>query len=140
MKKAEFEQFVGLTLDELWVYGEMYIGWKLPTGIEFEWMKLNSKRIKDRSKVIEEIVSSVYINEEKIYPCVDLSIKEILNESCVLVVGRIASYEPRPFQKGYTNRSGPFIYGVNHTLISPDIDTKSLDFKNLLRAKGLLRC
>jgi hypothetical protein len=51
----------------------------------------------------------VYIDESHIYPCVDIGVGDLLEDGTPLIVASIAGYSPRPFQKNWTGRDGPFV-------------------------------
>ena len=110
----------------------------LPNDFELEWgFSKNENRFVGMDNVVDEITTRVFLEENRIYPCVDLVVKEISKENRILIGGRIASYEPREFGPNWTKRIGPFIYGVRQGLISENVDHKSEEFKNMLRNKGL---
>jgi len=80
-----------------------------------------------------------YLLEDKIYPCVDLIIEKPNSKEAILKIeGRRAGYEPRPFQRGWSNRSGPFIYGVRRGIKSKAVDTTAIEFQSKLRQLGLI--
>lgn len=136
MTKKEFIEFVDITLNEVKLYAEIHSNKSLPNKFKFKWLKDDCETFVGRENVINEIVRLVFIEEDKIYPCVDLNIG--LEEECITITSWIANYEPRPFQKGWSNRPGPFIYCLGPDIISNEIDTKSKEFKNKLIDLGLL--
>lgn len=136
MTKKEFTDFVDKTLDEVKKYAEIHADKSLPLEFKFKWLRDDCETVMGRQNVIDEIIRLVYIQEDKIYPCVDLNIG--LEEGYISLTSWIANYEPRPFQRGWSNRPGPFIYCIDQSLISYKIDTKSKDFKNRLIDLGLL--
>ena len=138
MKKLEFKNFIINTLSELRLYGELHMNRSLPDKFEFQWgFHQSGNSIQGFQNVVEEILTSVYISENQIYPCVDLSINKITPDNRMLISGRIASYEPREFGLNWTGRKGPFIYGINETLIDKSIDIHSKSFHELLVQNNL---
>jgi hypothetical protein len=138
MTKSDFINFVGKTLDELHLLAELYTKRTDLNQMTFQWLKKDSLIVIDRQEIVQEIVSHVFIDMDKIYPCVDLQIREIKDKT-VIIKASIANYEPRPFGKGWSNRPGPFIYLINSLVIHPAIDPKNKEFLHVLKAKGLMR-
>jgi hypothetical protein len=50
------------------------------------------------------------VDEDHIYPCVDIGVGDLLEDGTPLIVANIAGYGPRPFQANWTGRDGPFVY------------------------------
>ncbi|RAJ92702.1 hypothetical protein LX87_05033 [Larkinella arboricola] len=134
MSKTEFSDFVLKTLEELIQYAEVYAGNVLPRKLAFKWMS-EKEYTDDRQEVLNKIVQAVYVSEDLIYPCVDLVVKSV-KKNRLQIEGRIAGYEPRPFQKGWSGRMGPFIYGIGFAV--PTDKTKVEQIKKKLIQKGLL--
>jgi hypothetical protein len=59
--------------------------------------------------VAEQIVKRVVINEEHIYPYVDLGVDDLLEDGSLLIVGNVSGHAPRPFGQNRTGREGPFV-------------------------------
>jgi hypothetical protein len=135
MTKKEFIEFVDETLNEVKLYAEIYADKTLPDNFKFKWLKDDCETVIGRKNVIDEIVKLVFVEENKIYPCVDLNIG--LDDEYISLTSWIANYEPQTFQKGWSNRPGPFIYCVGQEIINNRIDTKSKEFKNKLIDLGL---
>ena len=136
MTREEFKVFVDKTLDDVKTYAEIHAEKTLPDKFKFKWLRDDCLTVIGRQAVIEEIIRLVYIDQDKIYHCVDLNIG--LDEDYISITSWIANYEPKPFQKGWSNRPGPFIYCVDQDIISNKVDTQSKDFKNKLINLGLL--
>jgi len=49
------------------------------------------------------------MNEEHIYPCVDIGVGDVREDGTLLIVGNVAGYAPRRFGKNWTGRDGPFV-------------------------------
>lgn len=136
MKREEFREFVDKTLDEVKLYAELHANKSLPTEFKFKWLRDDCEPVYGRENVVNEIVRLVFVDEDKIYPCVDLNIG--LEDDLISITSWIANYDPRPFQSGWSKRPGPFIYCVGQGVISKKVDTNSKEFKNMLIDKGLL--
>lgn len=135
MNRKNFKLFVRKSLTELKLMAEQYAYKELPEIHSFQWMGDDQEVHKGIENIIEAITEVVYMDGENIYPCVDLHVK--YDENRLTVLGSRASYSPRPFQKGWSGRPGPFIYCIN--VPSPAwLDTNSNDFKNKLIDMGFL--
>jgi len=134
MTKIEFTAFVQKTLEELVQYAEIYADKEFPRDLAFRWSGETTWEY-DQKEVLRKLVGSVYLGENQIYPCVDLVVRGI-KAGKVEVEGRVAGYEPRAFQKGWSGRMGPFIYGIGFATITDKVKLESI--KNKLIQKGLL--
>jgi len=134
MTKIEFTSFVRKTLEELIQYAETYAEKEFPRDIAFRWVGEPTWEY-DQQEILSKLVDRVYQGEEQIYPCVDLVVKGIKGGR-VEVEGRVAGYEPRAFQKGWSGRMGPFIYGVGFGI--PTDKAKLESVRKKLIQKGLL--
>jgi hypothetical protein len=52
--------------------------------------------------IVEQIVKRVFIDEEHIYPCVDLGVGDLLEDGSLLIVGNVSGHAPRPFGQNWT--------------------------------------
>ncbi|PWG04026.1 hypothetical protein [Polaribacter aquimarinus] len=138
MKLKEFKIHIEKTLAELKLYAELHSGEKLPNDFDFEWRFSEKIKASGKKNVIELIAEKVYINENEIYPCVDLFVERITTENRILVSGRIAGFPPKKFGKGWSNRPGPFIYGIGNGISTKKVNSNTKEFKNMLYEKGLL--
>jgi hypothetical protein len=137
MTRVDFEKFIDKTLNEIILFTELHTKESNLKEIEFQWLTKESPVFKDRQEIINAIAAKVYIDVDKIYPCVDLQVLEIRANTIVLKAW-IANFDPRPFGKGWSNRPGPFIYLINAAIIHPSVNTKSKEFREVLRKNGLL--
>jgi hypothetical protein len=55
-------------------------------------------------------VQRVFVDAEHIYPCVDIGVGDLQNDSSLLIIGSVAGYAPRAFGENWTGRKGPFIH------------------------------
>ena len=112
MTQEEFTEFVQSTLEGVLRQAEEHTGKKLPRRIAFcwlaNWLRKRSEVI--REGIVEEIVRKTYVDEDHIYPCVDIGVGDLLEDGTPLIVASIAGYSPRPFQANWTGRDGPFVY------------------------------
>ncbi len=138
MTKNEFIKHVEKTLSELKLYAELHSGKELPNDFEFEWRLAKKLIAVGKENVIKLIADKVYLNENEIYPCVDLIVEKITKDNRIYISGRIAGLQPTKFGKGWSNRPGPFIYGIENNLISKEVNHTSKEFKDILFEKGLL--
>jgi hypothetical protein len=118
MTRDEFKCFVEKTLKDLIDYGEAHALKMFPKDLVFEWAVTNPERIEGTEAIIQEIVQKVYLEPDRIFPCVDLVIREVTQDNKLRIIGRISGFEPRPLQKGWSGRLGPFIYGIDQRLTS----------------------
>ncbi|MCV6628512.1 MAG: hypothetical protein OIF50_01495 [Flavobacteriaceae bacterium] len=140
MTQNEFQKHIEKTLSELKLYAELHAGKELPNDFEFKWHSAEKVSAIGKNNVMELIARKVYLHENKIYPCVDLIVEKITDENRIVICGYIAGYEPRDFGKGWSNRLGPFIYGIEKELINKKVNHTSKEFKNMLIELGLLHC
>jgi hypothetical protein len=70
------------------------------------------------NNVAEHIVERVFVDEEHVYPCVDIGVGDILEDGSLLIVGSVAGYAPRPFGPNWTGRMGPFVHVVGQPLLN----------------------
>jgi hypothetical protein len=119
MNRADFTSFVQQTLEDVVRYAEEHTGSNLPRPVAFQWLGDRHKRngAPLRVGIVEAIVERVYIDEQHIYPCVDIGVGDILDDGTPLVVANVAGYGPRPFQKNWTDRQGPFVYIIGQPFL-----------------------
>ena len=129
MRREEFSLFVGKTLGEVKLFTEFHVGAEIKKNLRFSWNIESDNEFKvGEDAITKSIVDKIYISENKIYPCVDLFVIDL--NDYIEISGRIANYSPRKFQKGWSNRPGPFIYYVNEKLINVQFQT--YDFQKKL--------
>jgi len=138
MNIEEFKIFVDKTLSELKLYAELHLGKSLPNDFEFRWANNETSISYGKKNVVNEITDKVYITEDNIYPCVDLIAEKLTSDNRIAIYGIIAGYEPRKFGTGWSNRPGPFIYGLGSEFINKKVKTESKEFKQLLFERGLI--
>ena len=63
------------------------------------------------------IVDRTYVDEDRIYPCVDIGIGDLSEDGTPIIVANVAGYSPYPFQQNWTGRDGPFIFIICQLLL-----------------------
>jgi hypothetical protein len=107
MNREEFSTFVSTTLEDVVQFAEEKAGQKLPRTFAFQWSGRSNPRITEN--IVEQIVKRVFIDEEHIYPCVDLGVGDLLEDGSLLIVGNVAGHAPCPFGRNWKGREGPFV-------------------------------
>jgi hypothetical protein len=107
MNREEFSTFVSTALEDVVQFAEEKAGQKLSRTFAFQWLGRSNPRITEN--IVEQIVKRVFIDEEHIYPCVDLGVGDLLEDGALLIVGNVAGYAPRPFGRNWKGREGPFV-------------------------------
>ncbi|WP_428657770.1 hypothetical protein [Runella sp.] len=139
MTLEEFLQFVDKTISELILYAELYADKSFANyKLTFEWIAYHKEEITGRENIIYEITDKVYKTPDKIFPCVDLIINRPTKEEKLLIIGMIAGYQPREFGRGWSNRPGPFIYGLGQGIKNRKVNADSPEFKKKLVELGLI--
>ena len=110
MDRETFTAFVETTLLEVVKLAEEKAHRKLSGKIAFQWLGKGKPRLTDR--IAEQIVERVFVDEERICPCIDIGVGDLLEDGTILFVGNVAGYAPRPFGKNWTGREGPFVHIV----------------------------
>jgi hypothetical protein len=136
--KAEFTAFVERILQEVIQFAEEYTGTALPRKLKFRW--LDQDAVADEG-IVETIVNRVYVDPENIYPCVDIGVGDLSHDGSPIIVANVAGYSPKPFQKNWTGREGPFVFIIgqpyldklagNHSPSSRAFGFITPDMKNL---------
>ena len=108
MNREGFEAFVTKMIEEVIELAEGKAGRKLSRRIAFQWLGNDKPRVIEG--IVACIVERVFIDDEHIYPCVDIGIGDLLEDGTLLIVGNVAGYPPRPFGKNWTGREGPFVH------------------------------
>ncbi|SRR6185437_2800700 len=120
--KDEFTLFVEHALEEVIRFAERYTGKTLSRKIAFRWLGQHEVI---REGIIETIVNRVFVDEDHIYPCVDIGVGYLSSDGDPVIVASVAGYGPRPFQKNWTGRDGPFVFIIGQPFLSgrADVDT-----------------
>ena len=115
MTRGEFKLLVVDTIEAVIRLAEKKTGKALPRKIAFKWFSQTSTPL--RGGIVEHITERVFIDEEHIYPCIDIGVGDILADGTVLIHANVAGYSPRPFQKNWTGREGPFVYIIGQNVL-----------------------
>jgi len=108
MTREEFTHFVERTIEDVICLAEQKCGKALPRTFAFRWLGRSQPLITENA--IEHITRRVFVDEDNIYPCVDIGVGDLLEDGSLLIVGSVAGYAPRPFGDNWTGREGPFIH------------------------------
>jgi hypothetical protein len=110
MNREDFASVVAKTLEDVIQLAEKNCGKRLPRKIAFQW--LGSSHPIVSQDIVECIVGRVFVDEQHIFPCVDIGVGDVLADGTLLIVASVAGYRPRPFGKNWTGRDGPFVHIV----------------------------
>jgi hypothetical protein len=113
--KAEFTAFVERSLQEVIKFAEDYTGTILPRKVKFRW--LGQDAVMDE-EIVEAIVNRVYVDPENIYPCVDIGVGDLAHDGSPIIIANVAGYSPKPFQKNWTGREGPFVFIIGQPYLN----------------------
>jgi hypothetical protein len=139
MSFEDFLKFVDKTLGELILYGQLHSGKDYSDyELEFKWGTSDGETVKGRENIIYEIIDKVFISPDRIYPCVDLIIEQPSQEKKLRILGLRAGFEPREFGTGWSNRPGPFIYGIGKGIKTGQVKTDTPEFTKQLVDLGLI--
>lgn len=114
MTRDEFTAFVERTLEEVVQFAEAQTRTVLPRKIKLRWLGHDS--IIDEG-IVEAVVNRVYLDQENIYPCVDIGVGDLSEDGSPIIVANVAGYSPRPFQKNWTGREGPFVFIIGQPFL-----------------------
>jgi hypothetical protein len=110
MKREDFATFVEGTIEAVIRLAEEKSGVQLQRKIAFRWLGPSHPILTE--DIVDRIVDRVFVDEEHIYPCVDIGVGDILGNGSLLIVGSVSGYAPRPFGTNWTGRDGPFVHIV----------------------------
>jgi hypothetical protein len=71
MNREDFAAFVARTLDDVIHLAEEKCGKELPRKIAFRWLGSSHPIVSEN--IVDHIVERVFVDEEHIYPCVDMA-------------------------------------------------------------------
>lgn len=108
MTREEFTHFVETTIEGVICLAEQKCGKTLPRRFAFRWLGLSQPLITENP--VAHIVERVFVDEDRIYPCVDIGVGDLLEDGSPLIVASVAGYPPRSFGENWTGRQGPFIH------------------------------
>jgi hypothetical protein len=112
--RIEFSSFVEQTLEDVITFAEQYTGKTLSRRISFRWVTQDQQI---NGRIVETIVNKVYVDEDHIYPCVDIGVGDLTGDGRLIIVASVAGYSPCPFQKNWTGRDGPFVFIVGQPFL-----------------------
>ena len=110
MNREDFTAFVARTLEDVIQLAEKQCGKELSRRLAFQWLGRSQPLVTEN--VVEQIVDRVFVDDEHIYPCVDVGVGDVLDDGTLLIIANIAGYAPQPFGKNWKGQEGPFIHIV----------------------------
>ena len=108
MGRDDFKLFVEKTVEEVLQLAEEYSGKSLSRQVAFQWLG----QPLTREEIVEEIVRRVFLDEDRIYPCVDIGVGDLLDDGTPVIVATVAGYAPRPWGQNWMAKEGPFIHVI----------------------------
>lgn len=114
MNRADFTEFVERTLGEVILFAEAHTHEVLPRKAKFRWLEQDACL---EDGIVEAIVNKVWVDPENIYPCVDIGVGDLSEDGSPIIVANVAGYSPRPFQKNWTGREGPFVFIIGQPFL-----------------------
>jgi hypothetical protein len=116
MKREEFSQFTEAALEDIIALAEQHCGKPVSRDIVFRWLGSEEEPI--HSGIVETIASRVFVDEEHIYPCVDMGVMDVLGDGTPLVTAAVAGFQPTAFGKNWTDREGPFVRVIGDAFLA----------------------
>ena len=98
MTREEFKAHVEETIESVIQEAEKRVGRRFAPRYCFNWIAAKTEPV-PHGQVVEFITQQVYIDAERIYPCCDLGVGDVLDDGRLLLVGYRAGYPPRPWGK-----------------------------------------
>lgn len=115
MNREEFQRFVEQTIEEVIQSAEIKSGKKLTRKILFRWFSQKTEPVS--KNISQHITEKVFIDENNIYPCVDIGVGDILDDETLVVFANIAGYAPKPWGKNWQGKDGPFIHIIGRDFL-----------------------
>jgi hypothetical protein len=111
MNRDDFKRHTASRIEDSIRNAENALGVVLPRETVFQWISPKGEKVS--GDIAEEVVRRVFVDENNIYPCVDLGPSDLETDGRLLIGAIRAGYAPRPFGKNWTGADGPFvlIYG-----------------------------
>src|SRR5882762_347259 len=107
MRRDDFKRHVLIRIDESIRAAEEALGAALPRDIVFQWISPKGEKV--AGDVAEEVARLVFVDEDLIFPCVDIGPSDLEADGRLLIGAIRAGYSPRPFGKNWTGADGPFV-------------------------------
>lgn len=115
MTKEDFQNFVEKTIEEVIQLAEKESGKSLSRKIVFQWFFQKTEPISEN--ISQHITDRVYVDENNIYPCVDIGVGDILKDGTLLILANVAGYSARPWGINWQGKEGPFIHIIGHQFL-----------------------
>jgi hypothetical protein len=107
MRLAEFKTHIADRIEASIQNAETYLGRKLPRNPAFRWISPAGPLVTD--SIVDEIARCAFIDEDHIYPCIDMGPLEIDPNGRLIIGGIRSGHAPGPFAKNWKGEVGPFI-------------------------------
>lgn len=115
MTREDFQKFVEQTIEEVILLAENEVGRQFPRKIAFRWFLQTTEPI--RENIAQHITEKVFIDENHIFPCVDIGVGDVLVDETLVIFANISGYEPQPWTKNWQGNEGPFIHIIGQKFI-----------------------
>ena len=116
MNKVEFQTFVEQTIEAVIQLAEEKSGKTLSRKIAFHWFSQKDEPITEN--ITQNISDRVYIDENNIFPCVDIGVGDILEDGTLVIFANVAGYPPKPWGTNWHGKEGPFIHIIGQTFLN----------------------
>jgi|SRR5579862_2081107 len=104
MNREDFSAFVARMLEDVIQLAEKECGKELSRRIAFRWLDSSHSIVSEN--IVEHIVERVFVDEEHVFPCVDIGVGDLLEDGTLLIVGIVAGYPPRRFGRNWQGGEG----------------------------------
>jgi hypothetical protein len=115
MTREEFLIHTNEALRSAMVWAAEQLGKPLPMEYCVAWLGARDAEIVC-SEMAEYIASRVYEGPDRIRPCVDLLVSELLDDGRALIRVYVAGYEPTSLGRNWSGREGPYVFGYGEKL------------------------
>lgn len=115
MNRSDFQKFVEQTIEQVIQLAEKESGRLLTRKFAFRWFSQKEEPL--RENISQHITDKVFIDENNIFPCVDIGVGDILEDGTLIIFANIAGYAPRPWMKNWQGKDGPFIHIIGQKFI-----------------------
>lgn len=116
MTRSEFTELTKGSLNEAIIRASLYLRAELPQG-NIKLVSLESILADGWDESVAYLVEKVYIDSDKINPCVDLVVEDFDAETTTLRV-HISGHEPRAYCCTWSGSVGPYLKQINGDLLT----------------------
>src|SRR5258708_36167266 len=107
MKIAEFKEHASERIEASIRKAEVDLGKTLPRTLAFRWLSPQGPTV--TAAIEEEVARLAFVDDEHIYPCVDIGPLELDGDGRLVIGALRAGFAPRPFGLNLKGEPGPFI-------------------------------